>query len=154
MKTRVFVILFILLALTVTPALGKQIEDRIILWWLYETYDADLPFYVSHGWNQLGPPGHNMQTARFDLYIDGMKCQGNNPWCSPGIPRPSYAEEEDVWEVSWEYKFKKGLPPGEHTLHGEWLYKCGLWKLPEDCDDPDALIVRFEKDLVIQFVSP
>jgi hypothetical protein len=145
MKYRVFVILLILLAIAVTPALAKQIETPISIWSGVVFIDPYTPFYVEHGWTfDDTPPGHMMQTTKFNLYVDGMKCEGKNPYCSPGIPRPINGTQ-----ITWEYKFKKGLPPGEHTLHGEYLFICGLYYDPADCVDPEALVVVHDQYLTI-----
>jgi hypothetical protein len=155
MKYRVVVILLILLALTATPVLAKKIEDQIYLWWGPTEFDADTPFVIRHGWSTEGSPGELLRNGRlFVLYVDGVKCEGTNPNCSPGIPRINRNKETGVSTVAWEYKFMNGMPPGENEFHGEWYGRCADFNDPGDCVDPEAIVVVWDLYLTVDFDAP
>ena len=114
-----------------------------------DTYPADEPFFVIHGWGVIpsvdNPPGH----FNFTLDVDGVDL-GAGKLINGGVAGPDGALTR-----LFLYNFDDGMPAGEYTFTGHWWGPCdwavewGMWF--EACPQKNAMVEIFAVDHTVTF---
>lgn len=148
-KKRILLVLLLSLFVLAIPAAAKTdktVGEQIHLFIdTPETFPADTPFHIMHGFpcypSEDGPIG----LWRFQLDVDGVPQTVDFRQFTKLHDDPDYG---DALLKGWGYNFPEGLPEGAHHFLGRWIGPCYL--LLEDCPKRNAL-VEFPWEATIEF---
>lgn len=152
MKKITIIILILFMFALITPASAAReipiVGEQICLHPYCDseqTFFADEPFYVAHGWLLEGE--HAIGNWDFNLYIVGVPVPDGRRFISPA----GNDEFGFVWRI---YNFRNGLPAGEYTFVGFWFIPCQYGPDPSECTTPNEPVVAYENTVTITFTEP
>ena len=114
-----------------------------------DTYPADEPFFIEHGF--FGVPSQDVPVGRFgfSLEVDGVdQGKGKLTNISPGLTG-------EVWVRWWLFNFEDGMPAGDVTFTGYWYAPCqysvDLGMYPGPCNTPNEQVVFWTAEHTVTF---
>lgn len=111
------------------------------------TFQADAPFHFAHGFYINPLADHPIGRYEFRLEVDG------NSINKSFVER---SDEEDGLLFIWVYNFSDGMPVGEYTFTGHWIYPCaiavqeGAYAGP--CKNPSEQVIVRTESLTVEFL--
>lgn len=155
MRRRSLIISLVAFALTIVVATPVSADppfapvgEQLTVFGEPDTYDADEPFFVIHGWFAEPSVHHPVGLFDFRLEIDGVD-QGRGHLLNEGV-----GQDGGLTRV-FLYNYFDGLPAGDHEFVGRWIAPCQLavdtLGYEGECNRRNELVVVFEYGGTITF---
>lgn len=118
-----------------------------------QTFQAGVPFYISHGWCWDVGKSHAIGLWDFKLSIDGIPIENGIRYIQPAN-QTTGCGLSDLGVVSRIYNFPEGLPVGTYTFEGFWYISCQYGPDPSGCTDPNEPVLALQSNVIITFTAP
>lgn len=152
MKLRISMVILVVLLLLAAPTatadrpqpVGEQINVFI---GTPDTFPADTPFHIMHGWASDPPEARPYGLYDFVLEVDGI------PWDEDFVLRSFDPDLEYPLVQRWVHNFPNGMT-GEVTFTGHWFAACRVaidLGYQGECRTPNEVVETFSNSLTVTF---
>jgi hypothetical protein len=117
-----------------------------------ETFTADTPFHIAHGW--ANDPTWGVPIGRFDFQLEVDDVYWDEDFF---ITERVFDEKDGVWKIRrlWVYNFPEGMPEGEVKFKGHWLAPCEAAQeyhgYTGDCDKRNEIVEVYLDEITVEF---
>ena len=113
-----------------------------------DTFPADTPFHIVHGW--FFAPDETTAVGAFGFRLDvAGEDQGRGSLLNH--------MDGDVLVRQWLYNFHDGMPVGTYTFTGHWIMPCSEAVdggfVPGPCLTPNAPVEGYSTSLTVTFID-
>ena len=118
-----------------------------------QTFQAGVPFYISHGWCWDVGKSQAIGLWDFKVSIDGKPVEDGIRYIQPAN-QTTGCGQLDYGVVIRIYNFPEGMPVGTYIFEGFWYIPCQYGPDPSGCTNPNAPVLGLYSNVAITFTAP